>query len=278
MRFLPLLFFSSLAFADIEYQTTIVTVQPFDHELVGSIFLTFNDNDLSGVSPTNPAYLRLELKESTLISGTNAEGSDPIYLAARARFLNPSPTSLINIPTDSITLIRSKDGEKGLWIRFTAGTDEWLSVDGVLQPPSEDQKVDIYIGISGSESYDHFRDDFAMGRANLEANMRNGAPADTQLHVNLTTTTLEAGERLEVYARLWDATTTGVETEEFETNIVFGNQIGIYSGENPEIARLDPRYAVPTLGEWGSIFFTSALCLTALIMGRRRKLMEVRTG
>ncbi len=203
-------------------------------EPIGPITLSVAGNEFAGISPENPAYIRIGFDHGATLSETlvdlenTASVKTPIFLKA---VLNSSDqNATINVPEDAISIVRWRAGENSFWIKINEDSSFWIQSGAAFQPPSVEHRISFTIGLTVAFMAD--LPPVAAGLANREFNARSdGAPASTELRVDMSQSDLlTSGDEslLNFDPGFFDAQTSGVATAE---QIMPGNALPIlYTG------------------------------------------------
>lgn len=237
----------SMLFGTVDLRTTInpVTVGGAD-ERAGFIVFDMRSDDFANASPGNPVYIALYFDRNARFSETlvdiesSAMGHDPIALPVAIS--TQSGNVQINVPTDAVSIVRWRQGEGRIWLKVTSSSSTWVNRDGVLGPPSADDRVYFSLGQTFAEAQGQYGQLFNDGLANLVGPTRHGGEeVDADLRLDLTNSNVQPSPHPESLISFdpssWDGSTTGVNTSPTEAGI----QVGLltfpsYSGDT-EVAR-----------------------------------------
>ncbi len=234
--------------AEIEVQTSIKDVYHRGAaELAGGITLHVKADELAEASPTNPLYLRIALDQNAVLAQTlvnlnarNVDVSLPIFLAAE--LASNTPGNILNMPVDTLSVVRWVAGDDAIWIRVQRSSSSWVRLaDLSSAAPSPDDQVHFSIGVSARSSADDHDITWPIQKSNLPYNTRNPDAADigdpglassTLICVDLHYSLLLLGERLRV---LFDA--YGPDAEILPGIYVPGTVVPIVFSNDEDIAR-----------------------------------------
>ena len=175
MRRLQLVLFMCLtilpSMGDVELYTSINDMTEGGAcERAGAITMSVNDDDFD-IDPGDTIYLRISFSDNITLCQTLVDplaGDTPIYLAMS---LNTADTTLsMAAPADTVSIARWKAGESAIWLAISANSNEWIQGPGGLQAPSDANRVNWTVGISGQVSHDQNENQYANGLANLPFN------------------------------------------------------------------------------------------------------------
>ena len=127
------------------------------HELVGSTTMRLQGNDLGGISPEQPGYIRVAFDHQAVLADTrvdlaSADGAvnQPIYLAVYTNSQNPNIT--VAAPADTVAIVRWVAGENAFWIRVNHPSDQWLMEGETTRAPDDVDTASFTYGISARVS------------------------------------------------------------------------------------------------------------------------------
>lgn len=160
------------------------------YERMQPLSITVNGNDMPDASAANPYYLRITLPEDVSNASTvkTINSDNDLQLAMRLALRSEA---LMVAPRLTATVARWQAGEHSIWIKFTTPTSEWLEVDGIIGPPSEENPVYMTISVSASESSSYSYSQFLLGLANGAVNEYDDYPADTRWLADLSASSLD---------------------------------------------------------------------------------------
>ncbi len=173
-----LCFTLGLVWADIELPSSVNDVYvKGTNELAGAISFRVTDNDFSGISPENPAFIRISFADGVRLAVTrvdltseDAAVNRPIYLAM-ALSAAGDELSLV-APADSVSIVRYVAGERHIWIKIQSDSSAWILAGDAPQPPNKDMAGVFTIGSSARGSWQSLLN-YRPSHRNLPFNTRD---------------------------------------------------------------------------------------------------------
>ena len=165
--------------ADIQISTTINDLHAKgSSEWAGSVIVRVDDADFRDVSPAEPYYMRINLREDAVLAHTlvdlnsgDPRTSQPIYLAMQA-IGSPGADMTLLAPSDTVSIMRWVAGEAFIWLRVQHSSDSWLEVDGQVIGPSTFFNVQWVFGLSARHIFESLENE-DPNHLNLPFNTRN---------------------------------------------------------------------------------------------------------
>lgn len=111
--------------------------------------LSFSSDEVAIASPTSPVFLRFHLENGvrlcqTLVDIESSElGHHPIHLALFKRNQNDIT---IAANTSAVSIVRWREGESEIWLKFTQSSSQWLQGPGGFQAPNAMNDVQVCLG------------------------------------------------------------------------------------------------------------------------------------
>ena len=207
----------------------------------GTITMTVNGNDFYEASPETPVFLRFRLDKGTQLAETLVDletalrRSQPVYLAMS---LLANDDSVLKAPSHTVSIVRWKQGESDFWLRIQTTSNLWVeSPEGSLVPADIFHRVQWTIGQSVQSDRAHNEPLYALGKANLQANMRSQQAVPTFIILNTANSILNPLPYLNAEQNFdsiaFSYQTMGVRTEAHSYSIILGdNTPANFSGDD----------------------------------------------